>query len=196
MTNLPKGQGELPTVFSQRELQQKADRIYNIAQAGTVNNIVNYGPVRKPLSPNEYYNLFIIRGEKYERDSFFLETNRSFEYTNTAIWSRFGELGSGLTLDDIDEITSLPTLFLPEAYDSNHDIKIGYLGKLEDVNIMNRYTKFKFLKEHKIYLNLVVLHHTDLNIEDEWELSRTHWAIKRANLKQIIKEITNGDETE
>ena len=85
MTNQLKSQENLPTEFPQSTLQQNADRIYNIEQANNVNNIVNYTPARKILSPNEYYNLFIIYGEQYERDSFTIENGRIFEYTNTAI---------------------------------------------------------------------------------------------------------------
>ena len=66
MTNSLKRQGNLPSEFPQQPLQQNAERIYNIEQANNVNNIVNYVPARKILSPNEYYNLFIIYGEQYE----------------------------------------------------------------------------------------------------------------------------------
>ena len=191
MTNSLKRQGNLPSEFPQQPLQQNAERIYNIEQANNVNNIVNYVPARKILSPNEYYNLFIIYGEQYEGDSFTIENGRIFEYTNTAIKQKFSQF----TLEDIDEIMGLPTLFLPEYSEVNQEIKTGFLGQLVDIDKRDGYIKFDFHKECKINLNLVELHHSDLKIED-WELSRTHWAIKRANLKNILKGFGNGNETE
>jgi hypothetical protein len=191
LTNSLKRQGNLPSEFPQQPLQQNAERIYNIEQANNVNNIVNYVPARKILSPNEYYNLFIIYGEQYEGDSFTIENGRIFEYTNTAIKQKFSQF----TLEDIDEIMSLPTLFLPEYSEVNQEIKTGFLGQLVDIDKRAGYIKFDFQKECEIDLNLIELHQSELKIED-WELSRTHWAIKRANLKNILKGFGNGNETE
>ena len=191
MTNSLKRQDTLPSEFPQQPLQQNADRIYNIEQANNVNHIVNVTPIRKTLSSDEYYNLFIIYGEKYEENSFVLDNYRIFEYTNTAISQKFNKF----TLEDIDEIMSLPTLFLPEYSEANQEIKTGFFGKLVDIDKRAEDTKFDFHKECEIDLNLVKLHQSDLKIED-WELSRTHWAIKRDNLKKILEVFSNGNETE
>lgn len=191
MTNLPDIQGNLPSEFPKQTLQQNADRIYNIEQANNVNNIVNYVPARNTLSQNNYYNLFIIYGEQYEGDSFTIENGRIFEYTNTAIKQKFSQF----TLEDIDEITSLPALFLPEYSDMNQDIKIGFFGKLVDIDKRAGDTKFDFHKEYEIDLESVVFHQSALKLE-KWELSRTHWAIKRANLMDILESLTNGNEAE
>lgn len=171
-------------------INQYASNI-NIEQANNVNNFVNYKPAHKILSPNEYYNLFIIYGEQYEGDSFTIENGRIFEYTNTAVTQKFSQL----TLEDIDEIISLPALFLPEYSDSNQDIKTGFFGKLVEIDKRTGYTKLEFHKECEIDLNSVVLRQADLKLEG-WELSRTHWAIKRANLMDILESLTNGNETE
>lgn len=171
-------------------INQYASNI-NIEQANNVNNFVNYKPAHKILSPNEYYNLFIIYGEQYEGDSFTIENGRIFEYTNTAIKQKFSQF----TLEDIDEITSLPALFLPEYSDMNQDIKIGFFGKLVDIDKRAGVTKFDFHKEYEIDLESVVFHQSALKLE-KWELSRTHWAIKRANLMDILESLTNGNETE
>lgn len=184
MRDLSDRQENLPSVFPKQALQQNADRIYNIEQANNVNNIVNYAPARKMLSPNEYYNLFIIYGEQYEGDSFTIENGRIFEHTNTAVTQKFSQF----TLEDIDEIISLPALFLPEYSNANQEIKTGFFGKLVDIDKRARNTKFDFHKECEIDLNLVELHHSDFKIED-WELSRTHWAIKRANLEDNLEKI-------
>ena len=191
MTNSIKRQGNLPSEFPQQPLQQNADRIYNIEQANNVNHIVNVTPVRETLSSDEYYNLFIIYGEKYEENSFSLNNDRIFEYTNTAIRQRFNKF----TLEDINEIRSLPALFLPEYSNAEQDIKIGFFGELEDIDKRARDIQFVFRKECEIDLNQVELHQSELKIED-WELSRTHWAIKRANLKNILGGFGNGNETE
>lgn len=190
MTNSLKRQGNSQSEFPQQPLQQNAERIYNIEQANNVNHIVNITPVRESLPSDEYYNLFIIYGEKYEENSFSLNNDRIFEYTNTAIRQRFNQF----TLEDITEIRSLPALFLPEYSDANHDIKIGFFGKLEDIDKKAKDVQFVFQKECEIDLTQVELHQSELKIED-WELSRTHWAIKRANLKNILEGFSNDNET-
>lgn len=193
MTNISKTQEDFPSQFLEPSIQQNADRIYNIEQANNVNHIVNVTPEHKLLSSDEYYNLFIIYGEKYERNSFALGNGRVFEYTNTAIQQKF----SKFTLDDIDEIIGLPALFLPEYSKINNEIEIGFLGRLEDIDKTEGigHSKFYFRKEREINMELIESNKSKLRI-DEWELSRTHWAIKRANLKLVIEEITNGNETE
>lgn len=195
MTNLIKKRDSLPSELPQQTHQQNADRIYNIEQANNVNHIVNVIPERKILSPDEYYNLFIIYGEKYEGNSFALGNGRIFEYTNTAVQQKF----SKFTLDDIDEIISLPALFLPEYSKINNEIEIGFLGRLEDIDKTEGvgHSKFYFRQERTITMKLIESSQSKLRIdEDKRELSRTHWAIKRANLKQVIEEIINGNETE
>lgn len=63
-----------------------------------------------------------------------------------------------------------------------------FFGKIIDINRTGEYKSFDFNKEIEINLNLVELHRSVLKIED-WELSRTHWAIKRANLEDILEKI-------
>ena len=140
MTNSLKRQDNLPSEFPQQQLQQNADRIYNIEQANSVNHIVNVTPIRQILSSNEYYNLFIIYNEKYEENSFSLNNDRVFQYTNSAISQKFNQF----TLEDIDEIMSLPALFLPEYSEANQEIKTGFFGKLVDIDKRAGYIKFDF----------------------------------------------------
>lgn len=191
MTNLFNNQGNLPSEIPQQTLQQNADRIYNIEQANSVN--LNVTPARKILSPDEYYNLFIISGEKYADDSFTLGNGRVFELTNTAIRQKFSQF----TLEDLDEIIGLPALFLPEYSKINNEIEIGFLGKLEEIDKTEGIgqSKFYFRKERKINMKLIESNKSKLRI-DEGELNRTHWAIKRANLKNILEGFSNGNETE
>ena len=191
MTNLFNNQGNLPSEIPQQTLQQNADRIYNIEQANSVN--LNVTPARKILSPDEYYNLFIIDGEKYADDSFTLGNGRVFELTNTAIRQKFSQF----TLEDMDEIIGLPALFLPEYSKINNEIEIGFLGKLEEIDKTEGigHSKFYFRKERKINMKLIESNKSKLRI-DKGELNRTHWAIKRANLKNILEGFSNGNETE
>ena len=161
----------------------------------TILGVVHELDINLPLSlllqSDEYYNLFIIYGEKYEKNSFSLNNDRIFEYSNTAIRQIFNQF----TLEDITEIRSLPALFLPEYSYANHDIKIGFFRKLEDIDKKAKNAQSVFQKECEIDLNQVELYQSELRIED-WELSRTDWAIKRANLKNILKGFGNGNETE
>lgn len=183
-----KGMNQYANNIYNIEQQQNADRIYIIEQANNVNNIVNHAPTRNNLPPTEYYNLFILNGEKYENKSFILRNERIFEYTTTAIKNKF----SSFTHEDIDEIISLPTLFLPEYNKYDQNIKKGFLGRLVDIDKTdgNGISRFYFQKEKVIDLESLVTFKSELMIE-EWELSRTHWAIKRANIQSIVGNIVD-----
>ncbi|WP_251424449.1 hypothetical protein [Veillonella agrestimuris] len=193
MTNLLKRQDNLPSEFPQQTLQQSAEKIYNIEHADNVNNFINYTTERKVLSLDEFYNLFVISGESYSNDLFTLQNDRFFEYTNQEIKQRYLKF----SLDDINEILALPTLFLPEYNEQNNEVENGFLGSLEEIDKVEgvRNSKFYLRKEREINMKLIESNKSKLRI-NEWELSRTHWSIKRANLKLVIEEITNGKKTE
>lgn len=190
MTKLPSKQQtalpELPIGI----LEQRADSIYNIEQANTVNQIVNNVPVRKALPSDQFFNLFVKNEETYEGNSFDMDSDRIFEYTVDYIRGRF----SNFTMEDIEEIMSLPAVFLPEI-NNQSDIPEGYLGRLVEVSVSREQSKFYFKKERTISVQFVEENREELMIDD-WELSRTHWAIKRGDLKEVIDRISRDEYSE
>lgn len=191
MTNQLKSQENLPTEFPQSTLQQTAENIYNIEKANNVNNIVNYVPPRTMLPTDGFYNLFVKYDEKYEGTCFTIPRKRILNWTTEQISAKF----SKFSFEDVEEIKSLPALFLPE-YKDNENISSGYLGSLEEINIPKYGDPvFHFKTTKSVPVDWVNIHKDELMIAP-FELGNTHWAIKRANLMDILESLTNGNEAE
>lgn len=165
--------------------QQKAEKLYNIGNIKNFNTNISLTPPRVPLLPNRYFNLFVINNQDYNKPSFMLDNARILEqvYTTTALRDKL----SSFTIDDIEEIIQLPTLFLPEKTEQK---QIGFLGKLTDIDktVGNGISEFWFTKEKILSLDKLKSYLSELQIKD-WELQRTHWAIKKADLQEIIDKI-------
>jgi hypothetical protein len=192
LTNSLKRQDNLPSEFPQQPLQQTADRIYNIEQANNVNNIVNYVPSRTMLPTDGFYNLFVKYDEEYEGTYFTIPRKKILNWTTEQISAKF----SKFSFEDVEEIKSLPALFLPE-YKNNKEIPFGYLGRLREINIP-KYggdPVFYFETAKSVPIDWVNIHKDELMI-DLFELENTHWAIKRANLMSVLEGLTNGNEAE
>lgn len=142
------------------------------------------------LSPSQYYNLFVSFEEGiYDKSPFIIYNGRVLQedYTTNAIIAKF----SNFTFDDINEIIALPTLFLPEyRNEENEKEKVGYLGRLTDINIRRGpgQSEFYFEKKQEFQMTKIVQLMNDLKFKER-ELERTHWAIKKADLLEVIKEL-------
>lgn len=169
-------------------VNQYANDIYNIK---TANNIINNNPSRAVLSSDGFYNLFVKYDEEYEGTCFTIRRDRMLNGTPEHIRTKF----SKFSFDDVEEIVSLPALFLPE-YKNNKEIPFGYLGRLREINIPKYGDPvFHFKTMKSVPVDWVNLHKDELMI-DPFELENTHWAIKRANLMNVLEVLTDGGETE
>ena len=169
-------------------VNQYANDIYNIK---TANNIINNNPSRAVLSSDGFYNLFVKYDEEYEGTCFTIRRDRMLNGTPEHIRTKF----SKFSFDDVEEIVSLPALFLPE-YKNNKEIPFGYLGRLREINIPKYGDPvFHFKTTKSVPVDWVNLHKDELMIAP-FELENTHWAIKRANLMNVLEVLTDGSETE
>ena len=129
------------------------------------------------------YNLFVSSNdESWNGDPFILEIDRCVrEYTDTEITEKYGELQQS----DIEKIMRFPCIF---AYETGckKDPKFGLIREIvkrqEKVKISYEIVDLdRFLTHSEIPEMLF-----DLDISD-WEMNRTHWAIKDVNLsKELI----------
>jgi|LGVF01.1.fsa_nt_gb hypothetical protein len=131
------------------------------------------------------YNLFVSNNtESWNGNPFILEIDRCVseeEYTDSEITAKFGEL----TQSNINEIMRFPCIFAYEAA-CKKDPKFGLINE-----IVKRQGKVKIIYEiidserfltHSEVSDLLF----ELDISD-WEMNRTHWAIKDVNLsKELI----------
>ena len=128
------------------------------------------------------YNLLVSGNEKaWDESPYYLETGRCVrEYTDDDITAKFGEFNQ----EQVDLIRRYPCIF---AYESawQKDPKFGIIK-----DITNRQGKVKIeyelidLPQFITYQNLSeMLFELDIS---EWEMNRTHWAIKDVNLPKEL----------
>ena len=184
----------------QDQYQQTGNDNVMIPNYGTVNiNVQSQsmvppinGTFYVPLKVNrEYYNLFVLGTEEFDKPYFKMRRDRSLcECMSDETKKKFEVLSQEV----IEEIKTLPSLFLAEnrpygkadddqrviygfvsdvkVYDN--DVKIYYCGYKSDI-VQQRLNEL--LDELGLYGN------SSFN-----ELNRTHWAIKRVDLIQELYE--------
>ncbi len=130
------------------------------------------------------YNLFVSgNDEAWQGESFILELGRCVrEYTDKELTEKFGEF----THEQIEVVRRLPCIF---AYESRckKDPKFGIVRQVtkrqDKVKIEYELDELEKFITHKDIEEMSF----DLDISD-WEMNRTHWAIKNVNL---AKELAN-----
>lgn len=139
------------------------------------------------------YNLLVTAQEgAWENTTYTYPRNRFLEYTVKDISEHFQVLDEG----NIDALKSYPCIFAYEGMDL--DIKIG---EITDIKRQSGTLIIEYLFHDNIppiSFDSIREYIEDLDIRN-WEMNRTHWAIKDADLysvlKKIIPEITQKDET-
>lgn len=132
------------------------------------------------------YNLFVkfkSDDDSKSWDSGVYECDRSrfLEYTTDELYHRFKDL----TKENIEDLKSIPCIF---AYEGKYPIKIGRLTSIEPRNRVIR-IKYEFYKIKEIDFSLIEPILMELDISD-WEMNRTHWAVKDEILFNCISKIT------
>ena len=130
-----------------------------------------------------FYNLLVSGNDTaWEDDSYIFDTSRCIkEYTSKEIVEKFISLGK----DEINELRTIPCIFAYETH-INKDPIFGYIT---DVIVRREGIKIYF---EKIKMGKFLLqqdldsHRFELDI-DEWELNRTHWAIKEVDLEKQLR---------
>ena len=123
------------------------------------------------------YNLIVIG---YSDESWFeerlvkIDISRFLEYTEPFVKDK--------VKDDISKTYEYPCLIMKEG--KNPDI---YLGKITNVVLEGRhlFVKFDVLNEVNFKFSSIEPFASEFDIRD-WEISRTHWAIKNRNLYDAI----------
>ena len=127
------------------------------------------------------YNLIVIGYDDetwIENRSVSISYSRFLEYTDTEI--------SKNIRSDLKLIYEYPCLFMAEG--KNSDV---YLGRILKFNIVGRNVliNFDILDEAVLDFSAIEPYASDLDIR-QWEINRTHWAVKNVNLYEIF---TNRD---
>jgi hypothetical protein len=128
------------------------------------------------------YNLLVSgQTDAWDSSPFFLEAGRCVrEYTDTEITAQFGEF----TQEQVDLIRRLPCIF---AYENGWE-KDPKFGIIKDITSRKGQVKIEFeIIELSSFISQKDIAEMlfELDITD-WEMNRTHWAIKNVNLPKEL----------
>jgi hypothetical protein len=107
--------------------------------------------------------------------------SRLFEYTEDAIAGRFNDLRE----DQIERLRSLPAVF---AYESGRQMD-ARVGKITSIRLRNREVVVRYQFDENIAPiphQMLIDRRRGLDI-GEWELNRTHWAVKDIDLIEFLE---------
>lgn len=133
------------------------------------------------------YNLIVTAEDGvWENTTYHIARSRFLEYTNEDIASKFRDINS----DVIQKLKEIPCLFAYEGSES--DVYVGYI---KNITSWNNYGNIKFEFEidrgiGSIPFNKILAHKYRLDIR-EWEVNRTHWAIKDEDLIEVLSDIVD-----
>lgn len=126
---------------------------------------------------------FLVSGnrEAWNGEPYSYERSRLFEYTEDAITGRFNELRE----DQIERLIGLPAVF---AYESPHE-KDARVGEVTKLSIRNREVVISYRFDDRVRPiphQLLLDRSRTLDIGN-WELNRTHWAVKDVDLFEFLE---------
>lgn len=126
------------------------------------------------------YNLLVTAAEgAWELDAYEYDHSRFLEYTADSVKARFAKL----TAETVEQLKSFPTLFTYEG--SDEAVRVGYIRRIRERgrSILIEYefdetiVPFTFSSLTPLMVKLDIA---------EWEMSRTHWAVKDEDLFEIL----------
>lgn len=126
------------------------------------------------------YNLLVTASEgAWDLNAYEFDRTRYLEYTADTLQSKYKKL----TASDIEELKSFPTLFTYEG--SDKPVRVGYIRRIKERgrSILIEYEFDESIKPFDF--TAIVPHRVQLDIDD-WEMTRTHWAIKDEDLFEIL----------
>lgn len=128
------------------------------------------------------YNLIVsANDEDWSGKSFFLETDRFLEYTDSEIFEKF----KPFTAQIVKEIKKLPCIF---AYETQCQ-KNPKFGMIKDITYRNGSIRIDY---EIVKLNKFLKYNDFFNLSfglaiGKFEMNRTHWAIKDVNLNKELQ---------
>lgn len=129
------------------------------------------------------YNLLITANEdEWEKGYSIIDRSRFLEYTNKDIAEKFEILDE----ENIEKLKSYPCLFAYEGILSR-DARVGYLTDIKAKGSNKIYIAFEFSPKSSP-INYSEIHSiSDLLDIRDWEINRTHWAVKDEDLFKCLK---------
>jgi len=129
------------------------------------------------------YNLIIgYVGPSDLENEIIVSASRFLEYTDSETQMRF----RNLTSENVEELKELPALLMQEQYEDG-----AFVAKIKAIAKANRDYKITFERDASL-ATLTPKEIEGLAIElgiDDFEIYRTHWAVKKADLINLLSEL-------
>ena len=126
------------------------------------------------------YNLLVtIAEDAWDLDAYEYDRSRFLEYTADSIKARLGNL----TSDAVEQLKSFPTLFTYEGNDKT--VRVGYIRRIRERgrSLLIEYELDETITPFSFSALIPLMVKLDIT---EWEMSRTHWAVKDEDLFEIL----------
>ncbi|CDX03464.1 Hypothetical protein DPCES_3578 [Desulfitobacterium hafniense] len=185
-------------------VNQTGEKNIHISHAENVSQTVNMHYTVWQQSPNggrtkvsqtlnlDYYNLFVIGCETFERDHFLVPKDRALTKGNLPddLFEKYASLSD----EAKEEIKKIPAIFASENhhyYGRAGKDQLAIYGFITDIKVQDNGVKIYFYplnhipqqKLNDLAFELGIRGSTAFN-----ELNRTHWLIKRINLIEVLKD--------
>lgn len=127
------------------------------------------------------YNL-LVSGSGWADSRDTLPTDRAFEHTSAELTAKFKPNGQL----DTAALLSLPTLFIQESsYHADYAVRVGRLVKIRTSGRELRLEYILSAGMPALFNSQIKGLSSDLDIDD-WEFSRTHWAVKDVDMFEVL----------
>lgn len=186
-------------------VNQSGEKNIHIDRADTVNQSITFNfpyiartsdgrmlPTARTINQN-YYNLFVMGAETFDSDHFVVPPDRALSpyWTSDELRDELGALSD----EAIEKIKTFPALFMPEAddyYAKASDEQQVIFGFVDSVRIQDNGIKIRCQLLWPIPMQQISKIGFDLGMKDMTraisEINHTHWAIKRINLVEELKD--------
>lgn len=132
----------------------------------------------------DYYNLF-VGYDPFERDHFLVDYSRALtEYMNDYIKLKY----CGWKEEQIAEIKKLPAIITSERNRSAIDEQQGVFAFITKIRPQQNGVMVYFQSYFPVSMRLLQDNNSELGCHSEWELNRTHWAIKNIDLIEVLQD--------
>lgn len=135
------------------------------------------------------FNFFVLGGEQYEGAYFIVPKDRALTESTS---QEMKDLCASLSPEAIAIIKTFPAIFCSENrhYSKTAPDHMAFYGYVTDIKVQDNGIKVYFTKLNQLPQQVLIDLSYELSIagaKSYTELSRTHWAIKRINLVEVLE---------
>ena len=135
------------------------------------------------------FNFFVLGGEQYEGAYFIVPKDRALTESTS---QEMKDLCASLSPEAIAIIKTFPAVFCSENryYSKTDPDHMAFYGYVTDIKVQDNGIKVYFTKLNQLPQQVLIDLSYELSIagaKSYTELSRTHWAIKRINLVEVLE---------